>query len=113
MEDVRVRNGGSNLSPKSRMLLGTMAVAVPAGLGATVHAAVYVASENLDDKAYEPPLIERGFLDTFTLSTVEPAEEGLPGTGIPVLGGARMGPATRIPSRLALRSPVRPPLVCR
>ena len=110
MKDVWVRNKERKFGFTSKVLVGAMSLVVVIGLGSTVHNAVSVVSDSVDDNVHESSLSETNLLDPFTLSTVVPAMESSPGGDILVLGGVKMVTPIRIPYRPPLRSPFRPPL---
>ena len=102
MKEVCVRNKKSKLSLYSKILLGTLPLAVIVGLGG----AAYAASDNTNNNT----TFSRGSLfNPFTLGTITPV------TGSSLSPVILSGPATRppiwIPYRPALRTPFRPPWV--
>ncbi len=108
--------GKGELSLKSNVLLGALALAVIVGLGS----AAYGASDNTDNKTNGLLLKQMGIFDPFTLKSTrvtvtrsESENETDPGLGILLAEMKYVSPAIRIPYRPALRSPFRPPLILR
>ena len=112
MKDVLVRSNKGRFSIISAILLGALALAVIAGLGAAARADA--ASSSTTDEAL---LGELRLFNPFTLrSTSISAVDSDSGTeadlsGLVVLLGTMSRPPIRIPYRPALRSPFRPPLI--
>ena len=117
MKNVWLRNKKSKLSLNSKILLGTLALAVIVGLGS----AAYGASDNTDNKTNVLLLKQMGIFDPFTLKSTrvtvtrsESENESDPGLDILLLAEVKyVSPAIRIPYRPVLRSPFRPPLILR
>lgn len=109
MKDVLVRSNRGKFSIISAILLGALALAVIAGLGAAADA----ASSSTTNEAL---LGELRLFNPFTLqSTSISAVDSESGTeadlGLAVLLGTMSRPPIRIPYRPPLRSPFRPPLI--
>ena len=113
MKDVLVKSNKGKFSIISAILLGALALAVIAGLGAAARADA--ASGSTTNRAL---LGELRLFNPFTLeSTRMPAVDSESGTeadlGPVVLLGTMLRPPIRIPYRPPLRSPFRPPLIWR
>lgn len=116
MKNVWLRNKKSKLSLYSKILLGTLALAVIVGLGS----AAYGASDNTDNKTNVLLLKPMDIFNPFTLITLkstrvtvtrsESKNESDPGLDILLAARLFARPPIRIPYRPALRSPYKPPL---
>lgn len=116
MSDKCIGNEKGELSLKSKVLLGALALTVIVGLGS----AAYAASDNTDNKTNELLLKQMGIFNPFTLKSTrvpvtrsESKNEIDPGLDILLTEMKYVSPAIRIPYRPALRSPFRPPLIFR
>lgn len=114
MKNVWLRNKKGKLSLNSKILLGTLALAVIVGLGS----AAYGASDNTDNKTDGLLLKQMGIFNPFTLKSTrvtvtrsESENERDPGLDILLAEMKYVRPPIRIPHRPVLRSPFRPPLI--
>lgn len=108
MKYMLVGNKNNKFGFKSKLLLGTLALAVVAGLGAAVQAA-----QEDKDNATDPLLYRQmGLFDPFTLissSTMDIMPESSESLVIIIDGGKLKRPPIRIPFRPVPRSPFQPP----
>ena len=115
MSDKCIGNEKGKLNLKSKVLLGALALAVIAGLGTGVYAALATSADN-------PLSSQTVILDPFTLQStrlsvtqsVSGSESDSDMVPVIILGEiTRLSDEIRIPFRPALRTPFRPPLVFR
>lgn len=115
MSDECIGNEKGKLTLKPKVLLGALALAVIAGLGTGVYAALATSA----DKSLSG---QTGILDPFTLQStrlsvtqsVSGSESNSDMVPVILLGEiTRLPDEIRIPFRPALRTPFRPPLVLR
>lgn len=113
MKDVLVRSNKGKFSIISAILLGALALAVIAGLGAAARAEAASSSTTNEALLGELRLFNPFTLQSTSISAVDSESGAEADLGLAVLLGTMSRPPIRIPYRPPLRSPFRPPLILR